>query len=212
MSATKQTIAIIDDHPVVLEGLIKLLNKENNFAVAGGFATGESLLQFLKQQPVNVILLDVALPDINGMELCRQIKIIAPETVVLAFSNYNERGAVLNMLHNGASGYILKSAAAVEIIRCINEAIAGKLAFSEEVYRIISIAESPSFTPQAVSLTAREKEILQMIASGRTTPQIAKTLYLSRFTVENHRKHLLQKLQVKNVAELIAAAAKQGLL
>ncbi|ANH82486.1 DNA-binding response regulator [Niabella ginsenosidivorans] len=212
MSAAKQTIAIVDDHPVVLEGLVKLLNKEKSFAVAGSFATAGGLLQFLQQQFVNIVLLDVALPDGNGMELCREIKALAPQTIVLAFSNYNERGAILKMLQNGASGYILKSAAAEEIIHCMHDALAGRLAFSGEVHRILSVTEPQTSAPQPVSLTAREKEILQMIATGSTTPQIAKTLYLSKFTVENHRKNLLQKLQVKNVAELIAAAAKQGII
>lgn len=211
MSEAKYTIALVDDHPIVLEGLVKMLEAEERLSLCGSFASGQALLSFLGAHNPDIVLLDIALPDTDGMELCRIIKSNSSQTIVLAFSNRNERSTVLNMLHHGASGFLLKSASPGEIIAGIYDALDGKLVFSEEVQRIIAAAD-PAASRQAVRLTAREKEVLQMIASGTTTPQIAKILFLSKFTVENHRKNILQKLQVKNVAELIAEAARQGLL
>ena len=212
MSETKQTIAIVDDHPIVLEGLIKLLERENDFLLAGSFVRGSSLLNFLDNNPVDLIIVDIALPDLTGMELCRKIKEHAAGIIVLAFSNHSERSAIIRMLDNGASGYILKSAPAHQIIACIKQALEGKVVFSDEIRDILSIPEQILPVLPTPRLTVREKEILKMIASGITTPQIAKTLFISKFTVENHRKNLLQKLQVKNVAALIAEAARTGLI
>lgn len=187
-----------------------MLNKAGRFDIKASFTNGSSLLDFLLANPVDMVLLDIALPGVNGMDLCQDIKLIAIHTIVLAFSNHSERSAVMKMLDNGASGYILKSASPDEIISCIDEAFEGKLVFSEEIQRIITAAEAATTIKQPLRLTAREKEILKLIATGTTTLQIAKTLFLSKFTVENHRKNILQKLQVKNVAELIAEAARHG--
>lgn len=211
MLQDKYSIIFVDDHPIVLEGLAKLLAREESFLICGSFSDGTSALDFIKEQPVDVVLLDVTLQDLSGMDICRSIKSIRPSTTVLALSNHNERSAITKMLDSGASGYILKSALPAEIISCIKETLSGRLAFSREVQDIIAMPEAAP-APAAVYLTAREKEILQLIATGSTTTQMAKTLFLSKFTVENHRKSLLQKLKVNNVAALIAEAARQGLI
>lgn len=206
----KSRIAIVDDHPIVLEGLVKLLGRESIFSEISSFATGQKLLDFLSNESVDIILLDITLPDSNGIELCGEIKKHYPQIIVLAFSNHSGRSAIMKMLDKGANGYLLKSASPQEIISCIKMALTGAQAFSEEVRKVLEAPDGAAATGATSRLSAREMEILTLIAAGHTTPQIAKTLYLSKFTIENHRKNILQKLQVKNVAELMAEAARQG--
>lgn len=205
------TLAIVDDHPVVIEGLAKLLSKKAAYEIAGGFTNGRDFLVFFEKTPVKIVLLDIILPDMNGIDLCKEIKRISPDTVVLALSNHEERGAIMKMLENGASGYLLKNAAIEELMRCIQEALNGQITFSEAVKEIIARPQLHA-EKKPVKLTVREKEILGLIASGITTPRMAEMLFLSRFTVENHRKNLLHKLNAKNVAELINSATRLGLI
>jgi DNA-binding NarL/FixJ family response regulator len=195
----------------VIEGLTKLLSKSAAFEIAGGFTTGHDFLVFFKSTPVRIVLLDIILPDMNGIDLCKEIKKIAPDTVVLALSNHEERGAIMKMLENGANGYLLKNAAVEELMDCIHEALNGQITFSKAVKQIIARPQLDA-EKEPAKLTVREKEILSLIASGITTARIAEMLFLSKFTVENHRKNLLHKLSAKNVAELINSATRQGLI
>ncbi|MGO4293264.1 response regulator transcription factor [Chitinophaga sp. RAB17] len=209
---TKNTaLAIVDDHPIVLEGLQRLLANVNGITITGCFTTGSAFISFLEENKVDVLLLDITLPDINGIELCKTIKEMSPATHVLALSNHSERSMILQMIQNGATGYLLKNISAEELIACIHEAMSGLITFSKAVREIMarpSVGELKS-TPQ---LTKREKEILYLIAEGQTTPDIAQQLNLSPLTVETHRKNLIQKFQVRNVAALIKMASQQGLV
>ena len=211
MLQTKYRLAILDDHPVVLQGLVNVLSGDADFDIAGAFTSARDFLQFFSTNKVHVVLLDIILPDGNGMDLCKEIKKTAPDTIVLALSNHDERSAIMKMLENGASGYLLKNASIEELVGCIHDALQHQIVFSNAIKEIIARPELKN-TKEAAVLTAREKEILQLIASGITTRRIAEMLFLSKFTVENHRKNLLQKFQVKNVAGLISAASHQGLL
>ncbi|PUZ22777.1 DNA-binding response regulator [Chitinophaga parva] len=209
----KQPIAlvIVDDHPVVLHGLETLLQQDERIAVRGGFTTGMEALAFVQQHTVHVVLLDISLPDIHGAELCRRIKQVSPATVVLGFSNHAERLLILQLLQNGASGYLLKNVAAAELMTCMEEALNGQVAFSSEVKQIMARAAVPDVKAVA-PLTKREKQILRLIADGRTNQQMADELSLSVLTVETHRRNLMQKFEVKNVAALLKAAMAEGLL
>ena len=205
------TLAIVDDHPIVIEGLIKLLDNKDSLRVAGSFTTGASFLDFMKTGQVDIVLLDVSLPDINGMDLCKVIKMQYPTTRVLVLSNHSERSIIMQVLQNGASGYLLKNASSAELMACIQEALGGQIAFSKEVREIIArpSANELKGVPQ---LTRREKEILHLISEGVTTAGIAAQLSLSPLTIETHRRNLLQKFDVKNVAALIKIAVQQGLI
>lgn len=211
MSDKSASLAIVDDHLIVLEGLQQLLLGAADITIAGCFTTGHSFLSLLKKQSVDIVLLDISLPDISGIDLCLEIKKQSPATIVLALSNHSERSMVLQMLQQGASGYLLKNIAGDELIACIQEALRGQITFSQAVKEIMS---RPSVTELKgiPRLTKREKEILQLIAEGQTTPDIAATLHLSPLTVETHRKSLLQKFEVKNVALLIRTAVEHKLL
>lgn len=204
------TLAIVDDHPVVIEGLRSVL-KDQAYIRTLSFTTGKTFIDFIKDHTIDFVLLDVMLPDMSGIDLCREIMKIAPATIVLGLSNQAERSIILQMLHNGASGYLLKNASAEELLRCIEEAQIGKTVFSNEVKTIM--AKPSQFDLKGIpSLTKREKEILRLIADGKTSQQVANMLFLSVFTVETHRRNILQKLQAKNLAELIKVATRNGLL
>lgn len=207
----KIALAIADDHPVVIEGLQKLLENREHIRIAGCFTTGASIMDFLKNNRADIVLLDITLPDANGMDLCKEIKQLSPSTCVLALSNHSERSIIMQMLQNGASGYLLKNASGEELMSCINEALSGQVTFSREVKEIIA-RPGVNELKQMPQLTRREKEILQLISDGKTTVGIAEELSLSPLTVETHRRNLLQKFEVKNVAALIKTAAQQGLL
>jgi len=212
MSHRKKTIVVVDDHPIVLDGLVQLLGSEDGLAVSGSFVNGKLLLDFLQSNRPDIILLDIGLPDINGIELFDSVKRLAPDTTVLIFSNYIERSAIMQMLDKGVNGYISKGTPPREIIHCLYRALDGQLALSPEVAHIAKSENHPSSDAQMVRISVREREILLLIASGITSSQIAKKLFLSKFTVNNHRKNLLQKLKVKNVAELISEATRLELI
>lgn len=205
------TLAIVDDHPVVIEGLLKLLHNKEHLHVAGCFTAGAGFIDFMKTNKVDIVLLDISLPDMNGMDLCKEIKKMSPATCVLVLSNHSERSIIMQVLQNGASGYLLKNASSAELTACIQEALSGQITFSKEVKEIIArpSAHELKGIPQ---LTKREKEILHLISEGVTTAGIAEQLSLSPLTIETHRRNLLQKFEVKNVAALIKIAVQQGLV
>jgi DNA-binding NarL/FixJ family response regulator len=202
---------IVDDHPIVIEGLKTLLKNEDNLEVVDGFSNGAQLLSYLGSYPVDLVLLDVTLPDIGGMELCQIIKAQFSHITILILSNHTERSIIMQTIQNGASGYLLKNSSLEELRQCIATAVKGNICYSKEVVEIISRPTKNQLrnTPQ---LTRREKQILSLLAQGKTSQNIAQELFLSPLTVDTHRRNLIQKFEVKNVAELIAAAHQQQLL
>jgi DNA-binding NarL/FixJ family response regulator len=207
----KVTLAIVDDHPIVIQGLKTLLADEIRIDIVASFTNGTGIINFLKENQVEVILLDIMLPDINGVELCREIKRISSGTCVLALSNHTERSLIMQILQNGAGGYLLKNASVEELLLCINKVLNGEVAFSKEVEDII-MRPSLNELKGRPQLTKREKQILQLIAEGKTTAVMAELLFISPFTVETHRRNLIQKFEVKNAAELIRIAIQLQLL
>ncbi|UEG55011.1 response regulator transcription factor [Mucilaginibacter daejeonensis] len=207
----KLTTAVVDDHPIVIEGLKTLLANEDNLDIIGGFCTGTDLLAYITDHSLDLVLLDVTLPDISGTELCLKIKEASISTRILILSNHTERSIIMQAIQNGASGYLLKNSSIDELRHCIAEAVKGNICYSKEVMEIISRPNKNEL--QGVPrLTRREKEILALIAAGKTSQIIAQELFLSPLTVDTHRKNLIQKFGVKNVAELIMAAAQQQML
>ncbi|MGN7824327.1 response regulator transcription factor [Chitinophaga varians] len=204
-------LAIVDDHPIVIEGLRTLLKEEPQISIAGSFTRGKDFMDFLQHNRVDLVLLDIMLPDTSGMDLCRDIKKLSPETVVLALSNHTERSIILQILQNGASGYLVKNVSSTELLNCLKEALKGEIAFSREVKEIITRPSQHEFK-QVPALTKREKQILQLVSQGKTTPVMAQELNVSPLTIETHRRNLLQKFDVKNVAELIMAAVQHKMI
>ncbi|SDQ01545.1 two component transcriptional regulator, LuxR family [Mucilaginibacter sp. OK268] len=211
MQQDKIILAIVDDHPMVIEGLKSLLKPETAIYTTVSFTNGREFISFLSQNEVDLVFLDISLPDANGIELCKEIKKISPKTIVLGLSNQTERSIMLQMLQSGASGYLLKNVSPDELLTCIQEALQGLITFSREAKEIMG-RPSKAGLNEVASITKREKQILELLAQGKTTATIATELFLSPLTVDTHRKNLLQKFDVKNTAELLMAAVQQKLL
>lgn len=204
-------LAIIDDHPIVIEGFSILLTDSEKFKIIASFNKGLEILEYDNINDINVLLLDVFLPDINGIDLCKIIKFKYPKMVILGMSSQSERTLVMQFIQNGANGYLLKTAPVNEFYDCIEKAICGEIVFSREVKAIISKPDISDFK-KLPSPTKREKEILVLIAAGKTTKEIAELLFLSFLTVQNHRKNMFNKFDVKNVAQLLSVAQKNRLI
>lgn len=202
-------LAIVDDHPMILEGLKSLLQQDTKFQIFP-FTNGAGVLDFIQENRIDVLLLDIVLSDLNGLDLCKSIKQKSPKTIVVGISNQAERSIIFRFLENGGNGYILKNADAKEIIQCIEKAINGDLALSQEVQEIMLRSSSNTF--ELPRLTKRELQILKAIAHGNTSAEIAEKLFISVITVETHRRNLLQKFKAKNMVELVKIATENKLI
>ena len=206
----KIRVYIVDDHAVVVEGIYALLQKEPELEICGHAHNAENCLQYFIMGSADVVLLDISLPDMNGVELCKVIKTKCPPVMVLALSTFNQGTYIRKMMENGASGYLLKNAGKKEIIEAIKIVASGKTYLSYDAGQILkSDTQRKNTIP---SLTKREKEILFLIVDGLTNPQIAEKLFISIDTVDSHRKNLHFKLNVNNTAQLVRFAVENSLL
>jgi len=208
-------VFIVDDHRVLSDGLSLVVAAESDMELVGTCMTGEELLAVLTDAEVDVVLLDINLPGISGIEVCEKIRKKHPGVRVIGLSTYDKGSIVRRMLKAGASGYVLKNAGSEELLKAIRSVCAGETYISERVNKILlddltgSTVKRSDYIPE---LTRREKEVLRLIADENTTPEIAEKLFISQNTVETHRKNLLHKFDVKNVAGLIRSAMEKGLL
>jgi DNA-binding NarL/FixJ family response regulator len=197
-------VFIVDDHYMVIEGIRSLLQNEKDIELVGHAMNAASCLAFMKTNQPEVILMDINLPDMNGIELCKEVKTIYPATRVLGLSTFNQQSFVEKMIANGASGYVLKNATKEELLEGIETVMLGKQYLSDEVSKSLQ-HNNASGRPV---LTRREKEVLELIAGGLTNTEIAEKLFISTTTVDTHRKNLLAKFEIKNTASLIRLATK----
>ncbi len=204
-------VFIVDDHPVVIEGIHSLLQHEKDIAWVGQAMNAQSCLGFFVNNTADVVLMDISMPGMDGVELCAVMKERYPGIMVLGLSTFNQGLYIKKMMENGASGYILKNSSREELIEAIHAVYCGAIFFSGEVGQALQEYQKSSKKILPV-LTPREKEILGLIAEGYTNPQIAEKIFLSSFTVDSHRKNLLAKLNVKNTASLIKLAVEQKLI
>ncbi|NRB62504.1 MAG: response regulator transcription factor [Saprospiraceae bacterium] len=211
----KIKILVADDHKILIEGLNMLIHQEDDMEIVATAAHGKEVLEALRQTQVDVILLDINLPIINGIDLCRQIKAKSSAIRVLALTSYNKGIFIQQMLKAGASGYVLKNSASEEIVHAVRQVYAGETYMSPSVTNILmeSLRNQPSDSNEFIpKLTKREKQVLKLIASEMTTKVIAQELHLSEHTVESHRRNLLTKFNVRNVVGLIRKAIQRGLI
>jgi DNA-binding NarL/FixJ family response regulator len=204
-------VFIVDDHPVVIEGIHSLLMNEKDIAWVGQAMNAQSCLGFFVNNTADVVLMDISMPGMDGVELCGVMKEKYPGIFILGLSTFNQGLYIKKMMENGASGYILKNSSKEELIRAIHVVHDGGIYFSGEAGQALAEYQKSSKTELPV-LTPREKEILELIAEGFTNPQIAEKIFLSQFTVDSHRKNLLAKLNVKNTASLIRLAVERKLI
>lgn len=201
-------VFIVDDHYMVIEGIRSLLLNEKEVLLIGHATNAASCLSFLKREQPDVILMDISMPDKNGIDLCAEVKALYPAVAVIGLSTFNQQSYIERMLENGASGYLLKNASREELLHGIRSAAAHKSYLSHEAALSLRNKE----TQQSIALTRREKEVLLLIAEGLTDNEISERLFISVTTVHTHRKNLLMKLEARNTAELIKNAVQHRII
>jgi DNA-binding NarL/FixJ family response regulator len=210
----KINIAIVDDHPLFIEGIVSILKEDKQINIVGIALSGASLLELLQHNEVNVLLSDISMPGMNGLDLCKQIKKLYPNIGILMLTMHEEPRIISNLLKAGANGYLFKNSPKELIINAIKTIAGGSIFVSDDVKEkiVFNIANQPKQTPFVPKLSEREKQVLLLVSQQLTTQQIADTLIISHHTVLSHRKNLLQKFDVQNTAGLITKAIEAGLL
>ena len=209
-------LVLADDHAMMREGLKSLIGNESDLAVVGEAANGKETVELARKVGAHVVVMDVAMPDLNGIEATRKLLKANPSIKVVALSGHANREFVREMLKAGASAYVLKSRAYEELVRAIREVMKGKKYLSPDIARgvvdeYVEISSSMSANPAFLVLTDREREALQLIAEGRSTKEVADALSVSVKTVETHRRNIMEKLNLRSVAELTKYAIREGL-
>ncbi len=209
-------VYIADDHKLFRDGLRELVNKDPNMHVVGEASDGQTVLRDLKKINPDVIIMDVSMPDLNGIEATRQIMLDHPELKILALSMHSDRSFVAQMLRAGAKGYLLKDAAAQELIHAINTVCSNLTYLSPKIAGSIVDSHVRHNTPPEESsaytlLSGREREVLQMLAEGHSTKKTAEKLFVSVKTIETHRRNIMEKLAISSIAGLTKYAVREGL-
>jgi DNA-binding NarL/FixJ family response regulator len=214
----KITVILADDHTVVRQGLRVLLQSEDDIEIIGEADNGRLAVQMVKKFLPNVVVMDIAMPVLNGLEATRQITRTVPSTKVLILSSYSDDEYVQQLTEAGAAGYLVKQTAATDLLKAIREAHRGNAYFSPSIAKRLRDQCRDAFTAgQPVRrrtdyLTTREAEVLQLIAEGRANKQIASELCISIKTVEKHRQQVMNKLGIHDVAGLTRHAIAKGII
>ncbi|MDQ3291447.1 MAG: response regulator transcription factor [Bacteroidota bacterium] len=207
-------IAIIDDHQVVINGMLAMFADSPEVSISFTTTSGQELLQYLQHEQPNIIILDIQMPEVNGIDLTKQILKQHRHVKIIAFSSFADSQYVKQVLRNGASGYLLKNADLPTMLKAIKAVNRGE-EFIDETIKNILLQESITGQRRSlfeIPLTKREKEILKLIAEENSNQEIADKLFLSLRTVETHRFNLTQKLGAKNTVSLVKEAIKRGLV
>lgn len=210
------TILLADDHDVVRLGLRRLLEAEPDFQLVGEAAEGLVVVSLVEQLQPNVLILDLMMPGLSGLEIMRQVAQRVPQTRIVVLSMYANEAYVVEAVRNGALAYVLKGSHASELVRAVREVAAGRHYLSpplseRTVEAYVQRAQEPQFDLYE-TLTIREREVLHLAAEGHTSPQIATRLFISPRTVETHRGNLLRKLGLETQTDLVRYALRRGLL
>ena len=208
------SLGIIDDHFVVIDGLKSMLEKQEGFHILIASQQHKELEEFLQNSNLDVLLMDIQMPGMNGVDLCRQLLKIKPGLRIIAFSSFDDSAYVKQLFRLGAKGYLLKNSDKETIIQAVHAVMNGEN-FIDETIKNILLQESITGQRRSifeVPLTKREKEILKMIAEGLSSQEIADKLFLSLRTIDTHRFNINQKLDVKNTAGLVKEAIRRGLI
>ena len=200
---------IVDDHYMVIEGIHSLLQHEKDIDWMGHASNAASCLSFLLHEKPDVILMDINLPDKNGIDLCKEVKEKYPSIYILGLSTFNQQSFIEKMITNGASGYLLKNATQQELMEGIHTVMQGKQYLSFDAAVAIRKTDADNEAP---IITRREKEVLELIAEGLTNNETAERLFISPSTVDTHRKNLLAKFGARNTASLVKIAMQYNLL
>jgi two-component system response regulator NreC len=213
----KLRILLADDHIVMRTGLRALLERQPDLEVVGESENGRETIELAASLRPDVVVMDVGMPDMNGIEATKAIVTQRPTTAVVILSMHSDESYVMRALKAGARGYLLKDSAAADLIGAIQAVSQNKSFFSPRVSRILAedyvrVLKQKGAVDSYDLLTTREREILQLLAEGKANKEVATTLNISPYTVETHRSHILQKLNLHNPAELVLYAVRKGII
>ena len=208
-------ILLADDHKIVRDGLKSLLKKEVSMEVIGEADNGRKTVQLARDLEPEIIIMDISMPDLNGIEATRQIVADSPDVKIIALSMHSDKRYVKGVLSAGASGYLLKDSAFEELVEAIRTVDTGRFYLSAGIAGVVvkdyvgSQANKDALTSDILS--AREREVLQLLAEGKSTKEIASDLHVSVKTIETHRQNIMQKLNIHTIAGLTRYAIREGL-
>lgn len=210
-------ILLADDHAILRRGLKALLEREADMDVVGEAADGRETLKQVEELRPDVVVLDITMPNLNGIEAARQIQAKGWGTAIIILSMHSDEGYVLRALRAGARGYLLKDTVEAELIRAIQAVAGGKAYFSPEVSKLLVEDYVQGMQERGIDdsyelLTPREREVLQLLAEGKSSKDIARLLELSVYTVDTHKSNLMQKLSLHSMAELILYAVRKRII
>ena len=203
-------VFIVDDHQLVIEGIKSVLNDDENIEIIGSATNAERCLLYFKYHTADVILMDISLPDMIGIDLCKIISEKYPTIKTIALSTFTEGTYVRKMIESGAKGYLLKNASKYEIIKAITTVFKGENYLTFEAEKALKYENE--LQNKLPKLTKREKEVLLLISNGLTNNQISEKLFISIDTVDSHRKNLYSKMNVNNTAMLLKFASENNLI
>lgn len=208
-------LLIIDDHPLVAGGIEMMIRGVENIAIKGIAKNGADALSFLEKIKPEIILLDINLPDTDGLQLCKKIRVTNLYSKIIALTSANDASIIIQLLQTGANGYLLKNMDQYELIEAIDKVMQGDIYLSKSAnQKVQEYYSSVSTTPLDTlpTLTRREKEVLRLLADGMNGPQISEKLFLSHFTIETHRKNIMQKLNANSTQQLLKTARDNKLI
>jgi two-component system response regulator NreC len=217
VKTTSIRILLADDHTVMRGGLRLLLERQANLQVVGEASDGREAVELAASEQPDVVVMDIAMPHLNGVEATRQIVSRNPDIAVVILSMHSDESYVIRSLKAGARAYLLKDSAEADLISAIHAITDGKSFFSPAVSRILKEDYVHQLNEMGAEdsyelLTNREREVLQLVAEGKSNKEVANMLNLSLYTVETHRTHILQKLNLHSVPELILYAVRKGII
>jgi DNA-binding NarL/FixJ family response regulator len=217
--AEKKKIIIIDDHALFREGLKAIISRKSQYEVIGEAGNAKEAVHLVRGLKPDLILLDIALPDRNGIDLTKELRNILPKTPILVVSMHNKINYILKTFQAGASGYVLKESAAEKLLQGINSVLNGEIFMDSSVSqsilnKLMNVPEKKAQSPESQynTLSPREQEVLVLLVQGNSAKQIAERLFISPKTVENHRSNIMQKLEMHSTIELFRYAMRIGLL
>jgi two-component system response regulator NreC len=210
-------VLLADDHTLIRAGLRMVVAAQPDFTVVGEASDGREAVALAEQLKPEVVVMDIGMPSLNGIEACRQVHELLPQTQIVMLSMHSDEGYVLRALRAGAKAYLLKDSAEADLANAIRAVVAGKSFFSPAVGKVLledymRKLERTGGEDSFDLLSPREREVMQLVAEGKSSKEIANLLSLSVYTVETHRAKVMQKLNLHNIPELILYAVRKGLI